>query len=281
MSDRYALADARGQDMLAAAPYDRWIATSGEVMAEFHRDPAGFRVRFPGNADFVIAAETLAVRCEPVPSAARADCDTLWHNAIVPLLDNHRGAVSLHGAACLMGDKAVGFVGASRQGKTTLAAACALAEHPFLAEDAIRLEGNAAPYRVLPARPLLRLFADSAARLLPHAGGAPEDPEKRDLAASHRLPHHAHPAGLRAIYLLGENREDPPAFTPLGQQAALAELMRHAFILDIEDKQRLAAHFDRLARLAGTVPMIRLDYPRRFDCLSNVVERLAEDAASR
>lgn len=281
MTGPYVLAEASAQKTLRAAPYDRWVADSGEVMAEFHREPAGFRVRFPGDADFVIESTTLTVRCEPERGVGKVDCDTLWHNAIVPLLDNYRGSISLHGAACLMGGRAVGFVGASRRGKTTLAAACALAGHPFLAEDAIRLEGNAAPYTALPARPLLRLFTDSAAYLLPETSCAPADADKLDVAASDHLPHHGKPARLAAIYLLGENCAGGPAFTTLGQQAALAELMRHAFILDIEDRARLAAHFDRLAQLAEAVPMIRLDYPRRFDALGDVIERLAEDAKER
>jgi hypothetical protein len=38
---------ARIQPALASAPYDRWVTPEGEVKAEFHRQPAGFLVRFP------------------------------------------------------------------------------------------------------------------------------------------------------------------------------------------------------------------------------------------
>lgn len=281
MKFNYSLEEAQTQEDLPQPPYDRWIAESGEVMAEFYREKSGLRVRFSGKADFCVGTKPLSVTCNPVPAAARSALATLWHNSMLPLLDNYSGGVSLHGSACVIDRKAVGFIGASRRGKTTLAAACARAGHAFMAEDAIRLSAAGTGYEVLPARPLLRLFEDSAAHLAGSTDECSPADGKVDITASQTFNHHDQPARLQAIYLLGNGAATSTAFTPLGQQDALAELMRHAFILDIEDKPRLTAHFDRLAQLARHVPCIRMDFPRQFSELSNVVKRLAADVRSR
>ena len=62
---------------------------------------------------------------------------------------------------------------------------------------------------------------------------------------------------------------------------ALLEWLQHSFLLDVEEKPRLASHFDQLARLANQPIHYRLDYPRHFDDLPRVRPAPVEHARTR
>ncbi|WP_120077426.1 hypothetical protein [Aurantiacibacter odishensis] len=281
MIDQLEIWKAQEQAELPGKPYDKWITPAGEVAAEFHREPEGYRIRFPGDADFRIDGESLAVRCQPVPGAERDVIETLFVNSVLPVIGNHSGQLNLHGSACALPGGAAAFIGQSRRGKTTLAGACARAGYPFLTEDVIRLGPNALAYDVVPVRPCLRLFGDSAAYLRNESVEPGAETIKTSLAASEHLPFADTVSPLRVIYVLGPGNAPAPSFVPIDPQHALPEVMQHAFVLDVEDKPRLQAHFERLSDLALNIPFVMLDYPRLFSELSGVVQAIVDDVAER
>lgn len=241
------------------------------MAAQFYRQHDAILVRFPEIADFLVPARTgMKVRCKPVPGVSSKLVGNLFHNAVVPLMDTHAGRISLHGSGVIIGDMAVAFVGHSRSGKTTLAGAFARAGHPFLTEDAIRLAEQDGGYLLLPARPVLRLFDDSATFLSRPFDEASPGP-KSEVAADASLPFADKPAPLGAIMLLGNGKSDGVEILSLSAAEALQRLLQHSFILDVEDKSRLAAHFDRIGDLSSTVPCFALDYPRHYDLLPEVI----------
>lgn len=186
--------------------YDRWITPGGAVAAEFLRTADGFLVRFPGQADFEINATTLTVRCTPALGAGANLADNLFHNAILPLIGNHTGTLNLHASAVLVDGTAIGFLGQSRSGKTTLAGAFARHGHPYLTEDVLELEQSGPGWFVVPKQTALRLFGDSASYLLGTRQQEPDAVGKQPIEADDRLPFHDHPAQLRALFLLGQRR---------------------------------------------------------------------------
>ena len=75
---------------------------------------------------------------------------------------------------------------------------------------------------------------------------------------------------MLAAYLL--EREEKPDVTirPLtGQDRHLAWLS-NSFLLDIEDRDLLAQHFDWTHRISAAVPSFALDYPRDYGMLPEV-----------
>ena len=52
--------------------------------------------------------------------------------------------------------------------------------------------------------------------------------------------------------------------------------LRNSFLLDVEDRDLLARHFEWTHRISGRVPTFTLDYPRDYAMLANVRERVAE-----
>ena len=179
----------RAQAPLADPPFDRWVNPDGDVTAEFRRISGGYSVRFPEQADFAISLDTMHVRGTPDDGTPLSVVETLYRNAIEPIVGNHFGGLNLHGSAVLGPGGAIAFLGHSRSGKTTLAGAFATAGYPFLTEDVLALEVDTAGYRVQPHRPVLRLFADSAEFLLGREPDWDDDNSKQELAAGECLPH--------------------------------------------------------------------------------------------
>lgn len=267
---------ARVQEPIHAPPYDTWVTPEGAVTAEFHRTAQGYLVRFPDQVDFEIDATSFAVRCAPIDGARSAAASTLFRNSVQPIIANHTGGLNLHGSAVCIGDTAAAFLGVSRRGKTTLAGAFAAAGHPFLTEDVLALERSGDGFLIRPSMPELRLFHDSASFLL---GGNPgwDDPaEKSGVPASEALPYRDEALPLGGIFILGPGASEAVSLTRLTQASALAELIQHSFILDVEDRARLKSHFQRMGVLAQAATCYLLDYPRTYSELPKVIDAIVD-----
>jgi hypothetical protein len=233
-------------------------------------------VRFLDRADFVLAHDSERVTCAPTGTVPEQTVDFLYANQIVPLLQHRAGKLVLHGSAVACSGRAIAFVGQSGRGKSTLAAAFARAGYPFLTDDGVLVERDGAGYLMAPNSPVLRLWRDSDLAVLGRRDtpALAEEDEKRRIEASPHVPYHGQPLGLQAIYLLGEGDAELVAIDPMVPPSAFDALMRHAFILDIEDRARMRLQWDQIGDLAESVPCYALDFPRRFDSLPGVIEAI-------
>ena len=277
---------ARPQQELTSEAYDRWISPGGFCQAEFHRHAEGFLIRFPGQADFVVDTRHCenaapAITGWPVPECDAKTVINLYHNAIQPILGNYSGGLFLHGSAVQIaeGDEggAVAFLGLSRGGKTTLAGSFAARGFPFLTEDVIDLDHSHGHYWLQPKRSKLRLFVDSARHLLGAETAFDDEDRKQDVEAGDALPFASDPAPLRQIYVLGTDHEAELSIRRLNLAEALSALMPHAFILDVEDKKRLQAHFARMADLSQDIGCYALDYRRDYAELPRVQDAILDN----
>ncbi|GAA0266985.1 hypothetical protein GCM10009127_03240 [Alteraurantiacibacter aestuarii] len=270
----FAEAPPQSQKAVRTSPYDSWVSPDGSTIAQFYRRDGGYLVRFPDQADFEIASGTLSTRACAVSEDMRPVAITLYHNAILPMIGNYRGGLNLHGSAIDLDGRAAAFLGASRRGKTTLAGAFAKAGHPYLSEDVVAIEADEDAFLVNPARAVLRLFHDSASFLLGHDPDWTDEDGKQELATGASLPFSRDSVPLASIYLLGPGDATKPQIRRIEPQRALAQLLPHAFILDVEDKGRLRGHFERLGNLSFKLPCYELDYPREFEILPQVIDAI-------
>jgi hypothetical protein len=263
---------ARPQSLRADPPFHFWEA-QGAVIAQFHRIPDGFLLRFIGRADFAVDFTSETVTCFPVPGVSAAMIAALRHNQVAPLLLNHSGKLVLHAAAIVSNGKAVALSGESGRGKSTLAASFAHQGYPFLTDDGLHLEPTAGGYLAIPSLDSVRLRLDSESALFapPISAEGQEVLEKSLLPAGLTMPHQSQPVPLQAVYFLGDGKADQVEFGRLAPGEALLELIRHAFMLDVDDRARVRANFERLADLSEAVPIFTLDYPRRFEKLGDVI----------
>lgn len=280
---------ARIQAPLSSEPYDRWVSPEGVCMAQFHRIRDGFLIRFPGQADFLLEPEDDDYRIigTPMPDCDSQTLTNLYHNAIEPILGNHRGGLFLHGSAVVIPPEqsglpqrsAIAFLGLSRGGKTTLAGSFAQAGFPFLTEDVIDLEHKQGHYWLQPKRSKLRLFADSARFLLGQDTPFDDDNMKQDVEAGGALPFAETAAPLRQIFILGTDHQAPLSVRQLSSQEALSALMPHAFILDVTNKDALRGHFTRMADLSQDTACYALDFTRSYAELP-LVRKAVQDSLS-
>jgi hypothetical protein len=197
------------------------------------------------------------------------------------LVLSKQGKLVFHASAVDIHNMGVAFVGPSGRGKSTLAASFATSEFRFMTDDGLVLEGGAGGFTVNPSHPSIRLWADSEQALIaPGTSTAPavEFTSKSRFLAGSGILFRDEPRPLHRVYFLGDGRANGLTIERLKASEALVEWVRHSFLLDIEEKPRLAAHFSEVARLADMPIHYRLDYPRRFEGLAAVRRAIVEHA---
>ena len=189
-----------------------------------------------------------------------------------------------HASAVEIAGSALAFVAESSRGKSTLAASFAAAGSPMLTDESLVVDERASAYWVEPGHASVRLWDDSEQALIAPgvetAPGLPFTPKRRFLAAP-ELRFSDRPAPLRRVYFLGDGSAPTVKFEQMDAVDVMLELLKASFLLNVDDKPRLASHFDEVARLARRPIHYRLDFPRRFDLLPSVRQSIIEHAAGR
>jgi hypothetical protein len=264
------------------APFHEWILPDGTLWTQFYRTDSGYLLRFPNLADFKVSPAGHDVTAHPVPGVSDQTVEHLYLNQVLPLALSRQGRLVFHASAVDIGGAAVAFMGESGKGKSTLAASFATGGHPFLTDDGLVVEAFEAGYRIVPSHPSIRLWQDSEAALI--ARGTPAAPaleftSKSRFLAGDRIAFCDQARPLRRVYFLGDGSATAPVFERLAPTQAMLELVRHSFLLDIEEHDLLATHFDELSALASQPIFFRLDYPRRYEALAAVRQAIVEHAA--
>jgi len=277
----FSLTSPRPQHHLCQTPFQEWDLPDGTTWTRFYRTGQHYLLRFPDLADFEITPDGLAVRCWPAPGILDATVEHLYLNQVLPLALSRQGDLVFHAGAIETGDSAIAFMGESGRGKSTLTASFATAGFRFLTDDALLLEKHDDSYRVLPSHASVRLWGDSQqilvgddAQLAPPVQYTP----KARVLSGDRLAFCPEARTLRRIYFLGDGSAPAITFQRIKPAEALIELVKHSFLLDIEERDMLAAHFDELSSLASLPIYYRLDYPRRYEDLPAVRQAIIEHA---
>jgi hypothetical protein len=266
----------RAQTPRAIAPFHAWELPEGEPWAAFYRLGDGTLIRFPNFADFELSSDGRRVVCAPAPDVSAVTIEHLYFNQVLPLVLGRLGKLVFHASAVEIGGFAVAFPAASGRGKSSLAAAFAADGNPFLTDDGLVLEPVEGGYEVQPSHPSLRLWEDSRKWLGTETSTAPavSYTAKARLLADEGLTHCDSPRRLLAAYFLGDGAATDIVFRPLSAAKGLIEWAKHSFLLDVQDKELISSHFDRIAVLARSVPCIALDYPRNYDVLHDVLHAI-------
>jgi hypothetical protein len=258
-----------------------WSFPDGTVWMYFYRSGENYLLRFPELADFEVSADGHSVRCRPVIGISEDTLDHLYLNQVLPLAMSRQGKFVFHASAIETGSGALVFMGESGRGKSTLAASFATSGFRFLTDDGLLVEEVSGRYQVLPSHPSIRLWEDSEEALVtdevPIAPPVQYTSKARFLAGE-ELAFCGETRPLWRVYFLGEGTGNRVEFTSLSPSKALIELVKHSFLLDIEEQTVLAQHFDRLTRLVNRPMFYRLDYPRRYEMLALVRQAIIEHA---
>lgn len=266
----------------------------GRLLLDLHTDRAlysaselaggGYLMRFYGTCDFAIDATCSAVTLHLVPGADPELAAVLAAGTLLSFLLALRGHPVLHASAVQVGEQAVGFVGASGMGKSTMATLMCAAGAQLITDDVLRLDldGTGAPRCHLGATELrlrkaagalAERFADRPAqRLTSDARDALRMPPATRLdlpltALVVPLPDHS-----------GERRQ--AEIVRMAPTEALLTLLRFPRVLGWSDPQVLARQFQQLGDIVERVPIYwaRLPWGPPFpaDIASMVLDAVAQ-----
>lgn len=213
-----------------------------------------------------------------------------------------RDHVVLHASAAVVDGHAVAFVGDSGQGKSTTLAACYGEGHSVLADDVVAVDPDTCEVR--PGFSQVKLDAKAAESLGANLTASDPDEDRRtadpredqttaspdeDLPTTEpgkrQRQYYATPQEfgdellrLEGIYLLRDGEEI--RVEPLPPTERPYELMRaSASAYHSADDEGVEPHLDACVRLSESVPMKRLERPRRFDALPELVRAVEADVA--
>jgi len=230
-------------------------------------------------SEFEIVPATNSIVCYPSPNATTEYTRYYFLNEAFPLCLSLTQVV-LHASAVLLSPtSAVGFIGTSGSGKSTIAASFGRHGFAVLADDCLPLVTHRGQSLCRPGLPGLRLRDESLPTLgfPPGAGSAiPRDEAKRQVSSGPQAPCRDIP--LARIYRLVPNERDCGVeITSVDWNAGFRDLMDCTYRIGEPDHEQLTADFNRLTSLAATGLLRRLTYPRGFDRLDRVREAVLAD----
>ncbi|MDP2163238.1 MAG: hypothetical protein Q8K21_03295 [Hydrogenophaga sp.] len=98
-------------------PFHEWRLPDGTSWTLFFRHASGYRLRFPGLADFDISTDGLVVQGHPVPGSSDDTLQHLYLNQVLPLALSRQGKLVFHAGAVETPAGAIAFMGVSGRGK--------------------------------------------------------------------------------------------------------------------------------------------------------------------
>jgi hypothetical protein len=244
--------------------------------------PDGSRyLRWSSAFEFLIPPDGRSVTCRPLtPRGVDA-----FHTHLGPSLSFamiNLGFEPLHSTTVVIDGQAVALMGDCGYGKSSLGASFVKAGYRLLTDDLLVTSSEDGQFLAYPGAPRVKLYPAIAKIIFgPRVKGLRLEPLTPKLIIpldekqSQRTP-----VPLRAIYVL----RPPGARTPshvvirkLSHRSAFVELVRNTFNMSVSDPGRLERQFALASRLAMTVPIKSLSYPRKFGMLHDAREAILAD----
>ena len=274
--------DARDQSVLTDEPFHKWTFPDGTIWTSFHRQDTGYLLRFPYLADFQVDPDGESVVAWPTHGTSAGTVEHLYLNQVLPLALSRQGQLVLHASAVELGGNGVAFMGESGSGKSTLATSFAINGSRFLTDDGLQLHWSEGRCLVAPSHPSVRLWEDSEEALIHNSvtkAPAVDYTTKVRLLAGDQIAFCAETRELRRVYFLGDGSAPTLAIKAMSSASAFMALVKNSFLLDIEERQLLAWHFEEMVRLAALPIYFHLDYPRRYEDLTTVRDAIIKHTA--
>jgi hypothetical protein len=263
----------------------QWHLPRGELWLSFAKLDGGYLLRFNELADFFVSngGEKIIYK-----SKLGIPPNTIRHlllDQVIPLVINLRGEEALHASAVLAPQGVIAFTGPAGSGKSTLAGNFLLSGYQHVSDDCLALSEKDQEIYAIPAYPGLRLWDDALSHLFGENGAhgsVAHYTDKRRVEIEKRLETHCkNPQPLRRLYTVADpteaERKTDIIIEHLSSRESFMALVRYAFRLDITDLEMLIRQFNFLQRVAFTVSVRRLIFPRDFNILPAVREAILND----
>jgi hypothetical protein len=238
-------------------------------------------LRVAGLATAAFDRRRIAVAVDPAADRERVRHALL--DQILPLALAADGETVLHASAVEADGAALLFLGSAGSGKSTLAAALSACGAGVMADDSVLLELRGEAGWAVPSYRGLRLWPDAAECAAARGFSIQPGRHRPRATAKYRLlpvdpGGHAQARPVAAAYTLATGAA--VAFTRLSRRDAALELVRHAFLPDVDSRATVLAHTDRATSWSGRLQIWRLDAPRDLTRLPGLARAVLAHAGS-
>ena len=247
-------------------------------------DDGSHYLRWRSTFEFHISADSRVVTAYSLDGAPEAAFKTYMLGHLFSFVLLGMGKETIHAASIVIDGRAIGILGDSARGKSTLSAAFLHAGHQLLSDDFLVLGQEQGLYLAYPGIPRIKLYERVAESLAPKGKkGTPMIPMRRPKMVYSVEDVPTHPVPLHAFYSLASPRKvgalKEVRLEDLSARQAYLELTENSFNISVNTPQRLASQFHWATELAKQVPVKRLYYPRVLDILPEVIRTVTDDLA--
>jgi hypothetical protein len=198
-------------------------------------------------------------------SPTSALLDHCLHDSVIPRLLALENSLVLHAGVVSSIHGAIGFLGQSGQGKSTLVGSLSLEGFEILSDDSVLLNFKDGVLFAERVSSHLRLHLDSANVLFPNAS---TEQFSADAAGKKRfsLTADCERAPLIALFVLG-TPNDAVEVVRLKVSDACMAIVSNTFAIDPGHCGAAAGRLEEAARVAKEIPVFNLTYPRDYSVL--------------
>lgn len=265
--------------------FHRWRRPDGLRWLSFARQPDGYLLRFTGLADFAVRPDARQIHGYAPHTTPGPTFNHLLLDQVLPLVVGDARRLALHASVVEVDGRGVAFLGASRQGKSTLAAALARRGHAVLSDDCCVLCRTATGFDVASTYPGLRLCPDSISGVFGDAGTPRVDvahysskqrivPDGRGRLIHRRVP-------LGALYAIAPQASRAPSkgvrISTRTTRESVFEIISVTFCLDVRERARAREGFELAADAASVCPVRLLSIPWNLAALDEVAREIVDD----
>lgn len=196
---------------------------------------------------------------------------------LMSALLRQRGLLTLHACAVVKDSFAVGFVGDSGWGKSTLAEYYCQNGYSLLSDDVLAIDTEHTPPIALPSYPEIKLRSEAVGYLREGTDllRIIEPNDSRRISDRHNS-RCAVPTSLRALYILQPNYGDNVDIESMRGQEKLLDLICHTRSSNIVKEPRLMQlHLRQIASLCKKVPVCRLHRKKSIAALPEIFAKTA------
>ena len=238
-------------------------------------------LRWPGLFEFLVSPDGGTVGCRALEGSSPESFQTYLLGQVLSFALTKQGHEPLHATAVVIDGAAVAFLGASGQGKSTLAAACLRSGFQALTDDLLVMRNIGGVLRGFPGPPRIKLFPEVAERFLPaEASLAPMNPDTpKSIIALPPVSAHGAPASIHAFFVLDGFGEGGVEITTFSGAAGCMELLGATFNRRVLGPARLRRQFAAVKEWSERIPVKRLRYAWGIDAIDHVVQAIVADVS--
>jgi hypothetical protein len=251
---------------------ERWETSNDDAFHIVGRAEGVMRFEVEGGRKIVV---------DPAPGVDSDYVRAIVSGELMATLLRQRGMLALHGSCVARDDYAVGFIGHSGWGKSTLAMHFVQCGYRLLCDDVLAVEFEGKEPSAVPGYPQVKLRGDSGERFVrgDEFEGLPtahSETDKRLYVCGDQFQDVAVP--LRKLYILEGHTRAQNEIVSLSRRQAFVELLRHtraSNLLKSDDMAR--AHLEQLSALLEVVPVSLLHRRRSLDLLPELYALIERD----